>query len=508
MRERAAVWGAAAFYGAGLWILSRGIRLDYIDGINALVNALVVAGDGPPGGPLTHTRPLLSWMGLVPVSIALRGAGFDELLAGCRALMCLFAALVLAAAYHFYRASWTASAAAVLTVLTACNPLLVRYAPFLLFDAASALPVLAVVAAGWRYITAPSLGSYALFFGAYLTAVLCRYQLCLLILAPGFYPVFAPGGGGVGSRLRAAGLSPIWLAPPAAYGAAVVLLGLVSWHASSDALPRCIGSAHQELARVLSVNLNKEAPDRSIYIASVLRHLGLFPSLFAAFGLWLGLAGDEARGRYLAWSLILPLLLLSLGIANKEQRYVLAFLPLLYSALGRGMVAAAERLRGLPRPLPAVLLLALAAAPWTETAASARFLAAEPSLRAGVAADLAELIGRRTRPEGCVAWLGGERALRPRLDAIASAEQMPSVGAVLMRAATRRRVDPAERFGATGCRPGLVVAVAAQGPGDPAADDLIAEVYETDPRAPEIAGSRLRGRRRWVATHAAVTEVR
>ncbi len=501
--KRAGLALLAAAYAAALWTLTRDVQWESYDGMVSLTNALVAGGQAPPGAALTHTRPLLSWLVLVPAVIA--GGQTPDLRAALMAahsIMSLLAATAVAAAYLLLRGLFPAPLAAGLSLLMAANPLLLRYAPFMLFDAASALPVLLFLAAGWKHQRTPGAASFALMLGAYVLAVMSRYQLGLLAMVPGLYQALAPGAGGLGRRLRKAVLSPGWLLPPLAYGLIVVILGLVSRTITPDPVGRCIAGAHAELLNVVAINMNKESPRSFFYIASAARHLGVLPATLAGIGLLQWLAGSDAPRRFLALGAVLPLAILSLAIGNQEQRYLLSFLPILYATLGQGVVWAAGMAGGSRKALIAAAALTAAAAPWPASLAAGRFLRSEPTLRSPAANHLGRWLQEQLPPGGCAVWAGGDLVLRPTQPDVAGQEQMPMLNSLVMRVYARRLVLENSDRAAHGCATVLVAAAAdppAPGPGD---REFRVEAYAADPGGAPIPGTALRGVRRWTVTAA------
>lgn len=439
----------AALYGALVVWRCRGVTADYWDALHTLMDALRPW----PGGEalaFTITRPPVGWLLLSPVvGLAQRLGGRPAALEAAHVAMAALPAVILWVSWRLYSRALSAPAAAAAALGLAANPLLLRYAPFPLLDVFSALALLPFLWAGWRWCEKPTARSWALLLGAYVLAVLSRYQFCLVILAPAAWALWK---GGV---KRAAPLAAL---PPLCYGACVlVLAALEAWLGRepwSFALPR----ASSDFAGVFLVNVAGKAPaEWSVYLVSLWEQLGPFWLALTAGGLWAWLRGGGV-GRYAALSVVLPLAALSL-LANKEQRYALSFLPALYGAAGAGLDAAASwaRRRGLP-PAGAALA-ACVLLPWTATFASWEFIGKDDSLRSGVFWRAAAAVGSA----GCVGWRGPEVILRPTVRAIAVDEQRPTLGAPTLSFFTTARVVELSPDKLLECGPRAIIEAQADG---------------------------------------------
>jgi hypothetical protein len=390
-----------AAYACGLIFLTRGLTIDYWDGILNLLNSLAVTGQIRDFDISTHRGA--AWLLLsAPVSLARAKAGPLAALQLAHAVMIVFAATALAAAYSWHRKLMSARAAAAVLVLAAANPLTLRYAPFVLFDVLAMIPVLAYTVLCQRWIARPTPAGFALLAAAYAAAVLCRYHLVVLVFLEPAYRLLK-------RDWRAALFSPCWLLPLATYPLLVgvmsllflvgrsygsgpqavnvlsTLFELISRSAASlifltDLFP-VLGQVNENLLLSnIKVNfLDKPAVSPLAYAFRLCSLLGPIGALFAAVGLHAWARKDAKSGKFLLAALLAPVLALSF-VPNKEDRYIIPFLPLVYAALGRGLD---EALGSKPGKLRKSVILgaALLLAPWHNTAAALRLLGRDPSLR-------------------------------------------------------------------------------------------------------------------------------
>lgn len=429
-------------YLAGILYLSRGITVDYWDGIKAMINAVLISGQDIPGAVLDAKRPPAGWLAFAPVvAAAYKVKGPWAALKACHVVMPFFLAGLLFASHILFTRLFTPGLSLILVAVMAANPLLIQYAPFALLDIFSGLGALLFLWAAWRCLEAPSPKTFWLAFAAYLFAFLSKYHLGLLILAPLAYRAFEPVSGITPlDRVRRL-FSPLWAMPPLCYVSAVAIIGLLSFATAGPrgGLMSQIASVHSQLATNLSSNVFEQAvPERPLYVKSLWNQLG--PVLFfaAAWGLWTWLKERKPHEVYLALALILPVGVLSV-FQYQEQRYIIPFLPIAYAALGRGLDSLLARTQG--RGLrQALLLLPLVLIPWKTSLASARYLRDELSVHTKAPWELAKVVEDMVPPGACVGWEGGLMSWRQQTVFPIGFDVQPQLAPPTMAFFTRRGV--------------------------------------------------------------------
>jgi len=434
INSRWAAWAlslALAAYLGLIWRASAGLANEDWDGVKTVNNALLAARAVGPAAPLDLERAPLGWLPMAPaLAWVYHRGGRQGALAAAHRLWPLYLGLLLLASWAFFRSLFSEAAAAALVALMAANPILIQFAPFALLDIFGGLAALAFVVAARRYLEAPDARRYRALAAAALAAFLSKYHLGVLVGAPLLSAAL--------ERKRWRVIAGIGLlAPLCGLGAVVALALLARWvnGAGHDALRLSWG----ELSRDFSVNLLQSKESRwTLYVEALGRQLGLgLTALFLA-GLWAWVRRDGADGRRLAVLLALPYAALAFGIANKEARYAIPLLPLVYAAIGRGL----ERVREL---LPddaarrAALAGALLLVPWGRSLAALRYLEEEPSVHADVPWALARAAESASREGDCVAWIRGDVAI-PIERRLFRYEHDLVIGAPTFQFFTRRRV--------------------------------------------------------------------
>jgi hypothetical protein len=423
--SRSVIVLAAAYAAALLWV-SRDFTVDYWDAIQTISSGLRVLGERPDQLGFSPTRPPFDWLFLlVPLKAGLlAGLSPAGLLRLCRAAMTVLPAALAVACWRRYRKDVPAAAAGAAALALALNPLVVRYAPFCLFDLFGALWALPVIDAGWRYLEDPRRKTFAVFLALYAGAVLARYQLCLLAL-PALAFLLRP------KNWRAApGLAALL---PAAYLLAAGFMALALRLAVDTSLPSAAVHAHREMSGVFFFNEAKPWAPASVYGLSLWRQLGPAFLALTLAGLWSWASSRKPESLYRAAAAVLPLFALTFGIANKEERYLLAYLPLVYAAAAEGLALLKAR--------PAALAVCAALFPWAACRDSWVFLARERALRSPAPEALAAALEAKTAPGECVRWSAPELPLKGTLKAIASEEQYPLLAAPSAQFWVRRRLS-------------------------------------------------------------------
>ncbi len=458
MRVAAALTLAA--YLACLIGLGRGVEHEDWDGIKSVNNALLVAGISATGMGFDVQRAPLGWLAMLPVAAPAYAAGGPR--AALRALrwyMPLWTCLLVGVCWSLASRRGPPLAAALAAAGLALNPMLIQFSPFALLDTFAALPFLWFLAAAYRYVRAPSNRSLGLLGAAYLAAFLAKYHLGAMILIPLAWPLADPETRGGASKARRALISRLWILPPACWLSAVALIGaLIFSTTGGDA-----GSwrhAQAELWRDFAFNvLTLKASSPALYVLSLWRQLGPGLAALALIGLWSWLEEDDPLGRFLALSLLGFLLIASVGLSNREPRYLIPALPLVYAAVGQGFerLAAALPNDGSRRAILAAGVLLFW--PWKEALAAARHLRREPSVRTAVPWRMAELAEAAVPPEGCVGWLEGDIHFQAR-EPLYRYEPYLILGAPTFRYFVRRRVKEIRAAGddGTACSPAYLIA--------------------------------------------------
>jgi hypothetical protein len=396
LEPSAAAAATLAYWGA-LAAASRGLTVEKWDGIQALMNGVSLLGAGD--FQLNLTRPPLGWALLAPFAAAgYAEAGPAGAFEAARLVMPGFAALLAAASYWLFRRRLSIPTAAALALVTACDPLLLSQAPFVLFDAFAGAAALPFLWASWRAVESPTGSRFAAAFAAYVAAVLARYQLAAWILVP-------IAGLALRSGVKKAFLSKFWLFPPAAYPVCAALTALLAWAAGREGAFQALAQAERGMRFVISFNAAQSRNAWWLYFEWLDWQMGVL-LLFALPGLWAWLRDERGEGRFFAAALLVPFGLMSLAAPWKEERYLLQVLPLLYAAVGEGFEAAWRALGPARRYalVPAFALLALA--PWKQTLDEWKVLREERALRTTAHWRLADVLRRETPPKGCIGWEG------------------------------------------------------------------------------------------------------
>lgn len=410
--ERGAL-ALVAGHALGLAALTRGMTIDYWDGMTSRLNALLVWGAAPPQVELEVSRAVLSWLLASPLVAGAYAAGGPEAgFAAGRWAALLTVALSMAAAYALYRRFFTKEAALLLLAALALNPVLLQYAPSAIFDSFGFLPVAAFCAAVVR-------GSPALIFAAYLAAVCTRLHLSTLALS---LVLLALTPAARGRRLAlAAGPA---LAVPAYAGLLLAVSGLYAW-TMEGSLREAVLRCHELLWRgQAAFNVIEQAPRGDwLYLRSLWSQLGPLGFGLCAVGFWSWLRSDKPAEAAPACVALASLAFLQLAVKNQEERYLLSYIPLYYAAAGRGaqiLTASAPR-----RAVAVLAAAALAFLPWEKTARALRYLAVEPSLRGESHARLGGELAARLAPDQCAGWRAEDRYLMPSLVEPPTDEQHP-----------------------------------------------------------------------------------
>lgn len=412
----------------GLAWLSRGITIDYWDGVLSVVNGLLLWGRAPEGAELHPGRSLLGSVLLSPFAAAGHALGGPlGALSAARLAMTASCAVALACAHRLWSRLLPAPAAAALLALAAADALLVQYAPFALFDAFGGAAVVLFTAATAAYARAPGRRSLALVAAAFALALLARLHLAVLLPVPSAAALLVSAAPWRRRLLEAA--APALLLPAAGYAAAVLGGALLLWATSSDGPASAAARCHRLLVDNAAFNWGGQAGRGPLlYLESLWTRLGPAGCALALAGAALLLRGGPLE-KTAALALLLPLLALQWGLANQERRYALCYLPLLYAAVGRG---ALEAWRRSPAPARAVLaVLCLALWPWAGTAEALSFLGREPGMRSDAHLRLAESVARAVPEGGCFRWEGEDHSWASTPRRLAP-EQQPALGAPVL----------------------------------------------------------------------------
>jgi hypothetical protein len=472
LAPRAALGGALlALYAAALVKAASALTVDHLDGFLLLSNALHLAGRA--GFAFEATRPPLGAILLAPLAgAAFRAGGAAAALTVCHAAAALIPALLAALSWKLYREDLSRSSAALCAVLLAVDPLLLRYAPFLLLDHAAALAAIFFLWRGWRFLLAPGAVSFALMLAAYGLAVSLRYYLFILFLVPLAHALLrAPGD----RRRRARAALPAALLPALVYPLLVLALGATLKFGDGFGWEQSFAAAAQALKGLVALNTTGKSPvSPLIYAASLWGQLGPAALTLAAAGIWVRLRRGE-RDAYLALSVAAPLAALSFGIANREQRFLLAFLPGIFWAVGAGVDHARAKLG--VRFASALLVGAAVASvyPWPRVGAAWDFLLHEPALRTEAPAQLGRALEAGSA-DGCAAWRGGPVLFRQRPSALERDEQAVQLDWFMMPFYSSRRVVPE---GSGGCRAAWLVEVLPEQSIDYDPDRILARVLDS-----------------------------
>lgn len=456
-------WWLPAFLGIyvfALAALSVGITIEYPYGLSSAMSALrMFHVRGIEFGVDARQAPVL-WMALSPVIAAVyAGLGAAATIKACHLAMPLVAGALLWACHGLFSGLFSKPVAAVLVLLMAFNPLLIKNAPFLRPEIMSGLAVILFLGAARRYVESRKPRDYWRLFGAYLFATLCSYPLIFLMAGPLAYPLIAPGKSW-SFRARGFFASPLWLQPALCALGCVLALGLVIL-LSGDTARGVVQDACHQLEDLVRSLLEAKGPSPwHVYAGSLGRQLGGLSALIVV-GLGAWLTSREAEGRLVALCLLVPLAFMSLVLGNKEQAFALSLLVPLYAALGKGLETVASWVPSHPgreRVRLGLLAAFVLLNPWSETLRAADFLLREPSVHTGIFPGLAGLVEERVPETGCVEWRPGRIFLPARLEVVAQGDPFLVVGGSTLRFLARRRVREEGVYGETGdCVPALAI---------------------------------------------------
>lgn len=393
---------ALALYALALAALGWRISFEDWDGVKTIQNALLVWKVPDLGLPLDLKRPPLAWLPLSPVlaaSYALGGA--TGALRAARLFMPFVLAGVLYACRRFFGLRHEPRVAWLLVLLLALNPLAVQFAPFVNLDIPAMLGTLVFLWAARRWLRERTPRAFALLAAACTAAFLFKYHLGLLLLGPM----------AVEARARR-WTSRVWALPAVVWLGSVAALGvLVCWAARAE--PRAWLFAWRELWQNFSFNvLTPKESTPALYALTLARELGPALAALAGWGWWTWLRSREDEDFLYAASLAGPLLAMSLLVPNREARYALPLMPLLYGAVGAGVEALREWLPTGQSARWQALVAGALLLPWGELARVTRYLASEPSMHTDVPWALGRLAAGRAAPGECVAWKEGDLLLR------------------------------------------------------------------------------------------------
>lgn len=485
IRERWFVFFLIVYFGL-IACLSRGVSVDLWDGLLSILNALSLVGAESVPPIFTISRPPIGYLILSPVlGGAFRWGGLSMVIPVCHFIMPLFLIVLFWVCHQFFLRLYSPFVAGFTVLAMSFNPLLIRYAPFALFDIGAALFMIPFLYAGYRYLQAPSAKAYAALVFTYCLAVLFRYHLCILFLAPLACHFFTFRGGGLLLRLHRWLTTPLWLLPPLGYVLTILFMGCILWSVSPGSFIECLREVHQDLLNnvFLSNVAGKESVSWTKYFISLWRQLG--PGLFFAmiFGVSVWLRRRSGMDKYFASSFLVLVAAMSFGINHKEQRHLIALLPLAYLAVGEGLRALLSRLPDSRLSQVSVLACASLLFPWTRCLASFRFLRSEPAIHSDAPRQLGRILESETPAEGCVGWIDGDIVFHNQMhsELIDGNEQMFLLGSPVMPLFTKRKV--VERRGASWgeCRPSMVVqsrTSSGAGMNDSTKEAVLAKVYE------------------------------
>lgn len=448
----------AAHLAALIW-LGRGLVNEDWDGIKTINNAVLVAGARDTGIGFDGKRPPAGWLLVSPVlGAAYRRAGAAGALAACRWAMPCFLTLLLYFSHRRFARSFSPAAAGALLALMACNPILLQFAPFAAVDIFAGLAVLAFLAAAAAFVERSDRRRWAALAAASVFLFLSKYHLGILLAAPAVLLLLE---GRSKDALAVAALAPLaWLAALAA------LSGLIAW--TTRGSPGALSAAWSDLWTNFAFNvLTPKQSGPWLYAAALWRQLGAGLAALALAGFASWCSSREREDRLAALALGGALAAMSWAIPNKEARYAIPLLPLVYAALGRGLELAAARLGREGLPKAALFAAALLLAPWSASAAALRYLATEPSARTEVPWALGARLESEVPPGGCVGWRQGDVSF-PIAEPLFRYEPASVLGAPTFRFFVRRPVKELREGSDDGvaCAPAVVV-VPREGPDGP-----------------------------------------
>jgi hypothetical protein len=360
--------------------------------------------------------------------------------------MTLVASALLASFYAAARRLFSREAALCALAAFAANPLLVKYAPIALFDTLGALATIPVFWAFYLAAERRTPRAYALALAAYTIGVLARFQISPLIAAPlAFLAVDRP---------KELTRSPFWLMPVAAYAVASLVTGVIVALNSPLGAAGAFLNSQRDIISVYTGNFGSRiagplAPVGAAgwlsYPLSLARQLGAPAAALAVVGLWCSLRSEDKARRFLGIAALVSLAALSAPV-NKEHRYSIAVLPIVYGALAAGLDAAAGPPRRAPlRAAAAAVLLALL--PWRLTAEAWRWVSEEPSYRSPAPWSVAAAL-TATRPAGgCVRWRGGNVNLYNQLPSFDMDAKIATMNDLMVGFATGGRFYSENPFG-------------------------------------------------------------
>ena len=199
----------------------------------------------------------------------------------------------------------------------------------------------------------------------------------------------------------------LWPALLAAGGAAAVATVFITFKVKASWADAIARTWRWSIFLVMENLVHPRNPSpRSTYLIGLARELGPRWSCLALAGAAVWIVRRRREDARLAICLATPLTLMSLAIGNRDPRYALCFVPLVYAALGTGVQ---EALRALApgarwRPLLAAAA-AISLAPWQAVSGALWALANDPALHSPIFADFAREAASLA-PGDCIGWIG------------------------------------------------------------------------------------------------------
>ncbi len=466
MSRRSGLALAAAVLGglvwARVWGVCRDVTLEPWHGVLGLMNIAAITGHGGDRMLYTPSRPPAG-VAIATPFLASRSGEPRRALAAVRVLMPGVFAVVVAVSFLFFSRLFSLPAAFAAGGLLALDPLALSQAPFFLFDIGAGLPALLFLWAAWRQMESPTAGRRAMTAAAAALAATSRYHLPVLFLAP-MAQVLIRGRGGPRERLIELVRSGLWLTPLwGALGFGVLQSGLEWLAHGSPPVLRDLQMVWLELR----ANLGDVNPARPwwLYADGLWAQLGSRLSWLGLTGVGVWCARRRPRDSYLALALLLPLAAMSGVVRNRDHRYALFLLPLVYAAVGEGIEAVTTWLKAGRALRWSIAAACLGMGPIGATMASWRYIKEEPVLRSRAFLDLAGWLEGRVPPDGCVGWRAGDIAMPLERGPGGPGRPDFLMGAPVFRYFVARRLEELRSGAVASCAPAVIVEPGTDGGG-------------------------------------------
>ncbi len=408
-------WALIAF-------LARGITLDFPHGFDALFNILAVTR-ALRDVMIQLWRPPLPWLVVAaPIGAAYRLWGPQGAMTAAHALMPGFLVLGAWLSYRLYLRKFSAGTALTAAALLAANPLALVFSPFALFDVFSMMDGTAFVLAGVAFAERRTPKRWLLLVGCYCATLLSRYHMAVLGALPALFVFAAPRPWSFSRAVRETFFSCAWAVPLVA---APLIAGLYV------ALPHVVPWAPDP--RAFFIEARMYASERStwatsLYARSLYEQLGPALCALAALGAGRWLAKGRAFEQQLLIALVVPVVVLSTVIAQRDQRYILFLLPLVYAAVAEGLDLAVSLAGGGRKARAALLAAAALCAPWRASLRSLRAVARDPAYRLPLYQDLARRVAAEQARGACLENASGGVIVLRTLPAISNDSPMLLLG--------------------------------------------------------------------------------